>query len=211
MAAPAVLPAGVGVLEAGGASAAGAGLKRFAGQAGLEILAEILANQIPGAVGAVNQATSPQSAGFAPVGRYFLGTEPAAGYEQLLLEQIPKRELYNFISNIFGRGDIFGELPSTDEFINKALERQLIQAQDLTRREIEKIRAEKEFDYMARAMEAQAGVRKQELSSLGDIQRQRVESSFDAAKNMFNEAIKTVYAKENLASSPVLQQLATAV
>ena len=211
MAAPAVLPAGVGVLEAGGASAAGAGFNRLAGQVGIEVLAEILSNQIPGAVGAITQATSPKSAGFAPAGKYFLGPESAAGYEQLLLEQIPKRELYNFISNILGRGDIFGELPSTDEFINKALERQLIQAQDLTRREIEKIRAEKEFDYMARAMEAQAGVRKQELSSLGDIQRQRVESSFDAAKNMFNEAIKTVYAKENLASSPVLQQLATAV
>ena len=64
---------------------------------------------------------------------------------------------------------------------------------------------------MARAMEAQAGVKRQELSSLGDIQRQRVESSFDAAKNMISQAIETVYAKENLAASPVLQQLATAV
>jgi hypothetical protein len=211
MTAPLAIPAGVGALEAGGAVAAGAGLKRFAGQAGIEILAEILANQIPGAIGAVNQATSPQSAGFAPAGKYFLGPESAAAYEQLLLEQIPKREFYNIISNFLGRGNVFGKLPSTDEFITKALERQLIQAQDLTRREIEKIRAEKEFDYMARAMEAQAGVRKQELASLGDIQRQRVESSFGAAKDMINQAIQTVYAKENLAASPVLQQLATAV
>jgi hypothetical protein len=210
---PAVVAAeGLGTAATGGMGAAATGgFNRLAGQVSLEVLAEILANQIPGAIGAVNQATAPKSAGFAPVGKYFLGPESAAAYEQLLLEQIPKRELYNFISNVFGRGDIFGELPSTDEFINKALERQLIQAQDLTRREIEKIRAEKEFDYMARAMEAQAGVRKQELSSLGDIQRQRVESGFDAAKNMFNEAIKTIYAKENLASSPVLQQLATAI
>jgi len=193
------------------AAAASSGFSRLAGQVGLELAAEILANKVPGAFGAVSQVTGPKSAGFAPAGKYFLGPESAAAYEELLGEQIPKRELFNYISRLLGRGDIFDELPTTEEFINKALERQLIQAQDLTRREIEKIRAEKEFDYMARAMEAQAGVRKQELSSLGDIQRQRVESSFDAAKNMFNEAIRTVYAKENLASSPVLQQLATAV
>jgi hypothetical protein len=193
------------------AAAASGGFSRLAGQVGLELAAEILANKVPGAFGAVSQVTGPKSAGFAPAGKYFLGPESAAAYEELLGEQIPKRELFNYISRLLGRGDIFDELPTTEEFINKALERQLIQAQDLTRREIEKIRAEKEFDYLARSLEAQAGVKRQELASLGDIQRQRVESSFDAAKNMINQAIQSVYAKENLAASPVLQQLATAV
>lgn len=195
------------------AAAASSGFGRLAGQVGLELFAEILANKIPGALGSVSQATGPKSAGFTPAGKYFLGPESAAAYEELLGEQIPKRELFNYISRILGRGDIFdmGELPTAKEFINEALERQLIQAQDLTRREIEKIRAEKEFDYLARSLEAQAGIKKQELSSLGDIQRQRVESSFDAAKDMINQAIQSVYAKENLAASPVLQQLATAV
>ena len=195
------------------AAAASSGFGRLAGQVGLELAAEILANKIPGALGSVSQATGPKSAGFTPAGKYFLGPESAAAYEELLGEQIPKRELFNYISRILGRGDIFdmGELPTAKEFINEALERQLIQAQDLTRREIEKIRAEKEFDYLARSLEAQAGIKKQELASLGDIQRQRVESSFDAAKDMISQAIQSVYAKENLAASPVLQQLATAV
>jgi len=185
---------------------------RAAGQVGTEVLAEIIANKIPGAVSSVGSSVSPESAGFAPAGKYFLGPESAAAYEMFLGREIPKRQLYNFISRIITGKDVYTEpLPSTEEFINQALERQLLQARDLTQREIQKIRAEKEYDYMARALEAQAGVKKQELASLGEIQRQRVESSFDAAKNMVNQAIQTVYAKENLAASPVLQQLATAV
>jgi len=193
------------------AAATSGGFSRLAGQVGLELLAEIFANQVPNAFGAVSQVTGPKSAGFTPAGKYFLGPESAAAYEELLGEQIPKRELFNYISRMLGRGNIFDDLPNTETFINRALERQLIQAQDLTRREIQKIRAEKEFDYLARSLEAQAGVKRQELASLGDIQRQRVESSFDAAKNMVNQAIQSVYFKEDLAASPVLQQLATAV
>jgi len=193
------------------AAATSGGFNRLAGQVGLELLAEIFANQVPSAFGAVSQVTGPKSAGFTPAGKYFLGPESAAAYEELLGEQIPKRELFNYISRMLGRGNIFDDLPNTETFINRALERQLIQAQDLTRREIQKIRAEKEFDYLARSLEAQAGVKRQELASLGDIQRQRVESSFDAAKDMVNQAIQSVYFKEDLAASPVLQQLATAV
>lgn len=203
MAAPAAAAAAV--------PAAGAGLGRLAGQVGLEVLAEIIANRIPSALSSVSAPVSPESAGFGPAGKYFLGPESAAAYEMLRGKEVPRRELYNFISKILTGKDIFEPLPSTESFINQALERQLLQAQDLTEREIQKIRAEKEYDYMARALEAQASIERQELQSLGDIQRQRVSSSYGTTGDLLKQAISSMYAKEDLAASPVLQQLAEAV
>lgn len=209
MAAP-VLPAAAAATGAG-AAGAGAGFGRLAGQVGLEVLAEILANRIPGALSTVAAPVSPESAGFGPAGKYFLGPESAAAYEMLLGREKPRRELYNFISRMFTGENLFDDLPTTKEFINDALGRQLLQARDLTEREIQKIRAEKEYDYMARALEAQAGIKRQELESLGDIQRQRVQSGYQTSGDLLKQAISTMYAKEDLAASPVLQQLATAV
>lgn len=208
------LPALPAISAAG--AAAGQGGMRAVGTAILgEVLGNLISNRIPqGVAGVAESVSAPPplgSAGFSPAGKYFLGTEAGVGYEQLLSKELPRRALINYLSQMFGGGPVFEEMPSTGEFLADALARQTFQARDLTEREIAKIRAEKEYDYLARALESQAGVKRQELSSLGDIQRQRVASGYSAAQGLLSDAIKNVLARENLADSTVLKELATPV
>lgn len=104
------------------------------------------------------------------------------------------------------------------------------QAQDLTRREIEKLRAEREFDVALKRLETQSaiqqaqieaarGIRQQEiasgaevrgreLQSLGDVQRERLKSSYDFAKGALESAIQNVLQSGVVSDRSVQQELA---
>jgi hypothetical protein len=60
-------------------------------------------------------------------------------------------------------------------------------------------------------LEVGGRIKQQQLQSLGDIQRQRVTSSYGTAEQLLNTATQNLTAPQNLASSSVLQQLATQV
>jgi len=53
-----------------------------------------------------------------------------------------------------------------------------------------------------------AAIEQQEIRSLGDIQRERVGSSYDFAQNVLESAIKNVLAQDRLDNSNVLQSIA---
>jgi hypothetical protein len=104
------------------------------------------------------------------------------------------------------------------------------QARDLTIREIEKRRAEREFDIALGQIEAQkaiqqaqiqaaggirrqeiqsgADVRSRELESLSDVQRERLRSSYDFAKGALESAIENVLQSGVVTDRSVQQELA---
>jgi len=100
------------------------------------------------------------------------------------------------------------------------------QAQSLTEREIEKIKAERQFELQARLAEAQgrieqekvraladaqARVESQKVSSLGDVQRQRLQSQYSTAGNLLESAIKNIAFRDKIESANTLTELARAV
>jgi hypothetical protein len=168
-----------------------------------------------------------------PTGRskYFTSTT-----EQLAVEQYLNNERFRrgLLSLIPGVRDALPPLPSREdivggfaggEFTGGAALREA-QAESLTRREIEKIRAEKEFEYAARLAEAQASIQRQKIqslseaqarvesqkvSSLGDVQRQRIQSQYGTAGDLLDAAIKNIAFRDKIESANTLNELARAV
>jgi hypothetical protein len=91
-----------------------------------------------------------------------------------------------------------------------------------TQRKIQEIEAQRGYDVAIAEIARQAEVEKQRLASqaavaaereksLGDIQRQRVESSYASASNLLNQAIKDVVARERYENNATLAELAKAI
>ena len=84
------------------------------------------------------------------------------------------------------------------------------QAQSLNEREMRLKQMEREYDYLNELARGRASIEKQEVQSLGDIQRERVGSSYDYAQNVLDSAIKNILVQDRLDSSNVLQSIAGA-
>lgn len=121
-------------------------------------------------------------------------------------------------------GNLFGlpKPPSADEVFGRIIRERETALENLGARERAAIALQGQIDAAIRQMEYGAAlkraelevggqIKQQELQSLGDIQRQRVTSSYGAAQQLLNTAIQNLTAPQNLASSSVLQQMATQV
>lgn len=218
---PSLLPlilGGAGVAGAGIAAAApaaasaggiGATAARALGALGTEIGAEAIANRMFG------QQYTPASPD--PTGRGFLTTTA----EQLAYEQYAANE--NF------RRGLLNLLPGADlaridpqQALAQASERKSRELGESTARKIQEIQAAGGIQLGIQQLISQAAVESQRLASqaqvaaereksLGDIQRQRVESSYQTASDLLNQAIKDVVARERYENNTSLAELAKAL
>ena len=168
-----------------------------------------------------------------PSGRskYFTSTT-----EQLAVEQYLNNERFRrgLLSLIPGVRDALPPLPTREDIVGGYADGQFVggaalreaQAESLTRREIERIRAEKEYEYAARLAEAQASIQRQKIqsladaqarvesqkvSSLGDVQPQRLQSQYGTAGDLLDAAIKNIAFRDKIESASTLNELARAV
>ncbi len=168
-----------------------------------------------------------------PAGRskYFTSTTEQLAVEQYLNNERFRRGLLSLIPGVEGN---LPPLPTREDIVGGFVDGQFTggaalreaQAESLTRREIERIRAEKEYDYAARLAEAQASIQRekvkslaeaqarvesQKVSSLGDVQRQRLQSQYGTAGNLLDAAIKNIAFRDKIESADTLTELARAV
>jgi len=180
------------------------------------------------------QAMGPSSYATAdPAGasRYFTSTTEQLAVEQYLNNERFRRSLLSLIP---GMGGVLPPLPTREDIVGGFVDGQFTggaalreaQAQSLTAREIEKIKAERQFELQARLAEAQgrieqekvraladaqARVESQKVSSLGDVQRQRLQSQYSTAGNLLESAIKNIAFRDKIESANTLTELARAV
>lgn len=100
------------------------------------------------------------------------------------------------------------DLPTQGKLLEEAQRRNIEMATSLTEREIAKLRASREYDVINQALQSEAQIRQQQVKSLGDVQRERVVSGYDYAKNLLESAINNVYERTKLENSPVLSEIA---
>lgn len=168
-----------------------------------------------------------------PTGRSNYFTSPSQGlaFEQYIASEFPKRALWKLVPGI---GQFIPDLPSRTDIIGGYEDGKFVgqaalteaQARSLTEREIQKIRAEKEFELQARLAEAQAGIQRekikalselqgkvegQKVQSLGEVQSQRLQSQYGAASDILSEAIKNIAFRDKLEVGNTLTELARAV
>lgn len=203
---------GAGAIAApAAASAGGLGTVALRGLAGLgtEIGAEAIANRL---FGQQYVPASPQ-----PTGRGFLTTTAEdLAYEQYAARENFNRALLNLLPGV--------DLPSIDprQRLEQGAALRSKQLQEATQREIQKLQAEGGIKLGIQQLISQAAVESQRLASqaqvaaereksLGDIQRQRVESSYQSASDLLNQAIKDVVARERYENNTSLAELAKAV
>jgi len=180
------------------------------------------------------QAMGPSSYATAdPAGasKYFTSTTEQLAVEQYLNNERFRRSLLSIIP---GMGDVLPPLPTREDIVGGFVNGQFTggaalreaQAQSLTAREIEKIKAERQFELQARLAEAQgrieqekvkaladaqARVESQKVSSLGDVQRQRIQSQYGTAGDLLESAIKNIAFRDKIESANTLTELARAV
>ncbi len=212
-----ITTAGVGAASAAPAVAAGGGglLKALGIEAGAELLAGGAVSGLgalgTAALGTVKGAAAPtQYPVGEPTGRskYFFSPEVGLSYQQYYESVIPRVRALNALSNKLGLGDVAEEPANPQQFAEFQTDLTEKQAENLTNRLIREIVAEKQFDYLARGLEAQATVERQKQQSLGEIQRQRVQSGYDAASSMLNKAIENVMAREKFENNTAIAELA---
>lgn len=208
---PATVPAAVNTA----ASAATGGLfgsvlnngAKFAGALGLEVAAEKLAGGLLGGVQPTQYPTGQPSG----ASKYFFSPELGLSYQQYYESVIPRIRALNEISNRFGLGDIAEEPVDPQSFATFQAQLSEKQAESLSNRRIREIMAEKQFDYLSNALNAQSAIRQQQVKSLGDIQRQRVESGYTAAQGIMESALQNVLARERFENNPAIAELAKPV
>jgi hypothetical protein len=201
-AAPVAAAAGGGLL--GSALSGGA---KLAGALGLEVAAEKLANVTLGGAAPTQYPVGEPSG----ASKYFFSPELGLSYQQYYESVVPRVRALNELSNRLGFGNIAEEPLDPQSFATFQAQLSEKQAESLSNRRIREIMAEKQFDYLSRALEAQAGVRRQQVQSLGDVQRQRVESGYTAAQGMVESALQNVLAKERFENNTTLAELAKPV
>ena len=204
---PALIPAVVG----GGTAAAAmagpgilAGAGNFAKAVGADYVAERL---VSGLAGSPQPAYVPSDPGGS---KYLVTPDQQKAYIEFAARENYNRNIYNFIAKAIGLPQMKPvEEPSAYAERSAALtSRQMAEA---TEREIALERAKRGYDLAIQQVISQAELGKQRLQSLGDVQRQRVESGYTAATNMFSDVMKNVVARERFENNATLAELAKPV
>jgi hypothetical protein len=191
---------------------------------------EPLVSQLAG--GAIS-ATAPSP--YSPVGvqansgNYFLGPAPFLNYETSYRNQENRNRA--FINKILGLD--LPEVATTAEFTQDIEQSQKRQAEELNVRKIkelqaigmqermlEQLKADKEFkriemekgaDLARTGLERGFSLEEVKQKAIGDIERQKYTSAYDAAKTLLNSTITAISGQGSYANNPDLRQVATPV
>jgi len=207
MAPPIIAAAPAAAAAAPAAAAGGGGAAAVQGRAANLLSDFISALAASGLTSAISPPAIPSAAADSS-GKYFIGAETD-------LRLIPDYRADAFRTNLLNSLGFDLPMPRTPEEVLGGIEQRVErQARSLTDREIEKLRANRNFDVTIERiiqdalvqkaeLDALAGVKRQELQSSGDVRRQelaslgqtqseRLRSSYDMAGRTLQSAIENV-------------------
>ena len=186
---------------------------------GLQTVTELLAQKAAGAFGG---SIAPGQYATAPVGEnksnYFTGANPILAREQF-------EDTVNFKRALLGLPPV----KSTSKFIKELEQLTERQAQSLSARERQKISLEGSLAQQLAALQGEIGLKRAELErgydvalkgydleevkqkAIGDIEKQKYSSAYDAAKTLLNSTIDAISGPGPYANNPDLRQVATPV
>jgi len=181
----------------------------------LDLLSKKSANAFGGAIAPGQYAT-------APVGEnksnYFIGANPILAREQF-------EDTVNFKRALLGLPPV----KSTSQFVKELEQLTEKQAQSLSARERQKISLEGSLAQQLAALQGEIGLKRAELErgydvalkgydleevkqkAIGDIEKQKYLSAYDAAKTLLNSTIDAISGPGPYANNPDLRQVATPV
>jgi hypothetical protein len=190
----------------GGGGGLLASLGGFATATGANFIAEKLANSAAGVAGPTSYATA------APTGasKYLVSPETGMSYQQYYESVLPRIRATNAIFRALGQAEL-PEPETPQEFVQRSADVLSQQQEEATNRFIRQTQANREFDVAIQSLATQGQVATEREKSLGAVQRQRVESGYNAASNMLNQAIKDIGARERYENNTTLAQLAQPV
>lgn len=189
MAASAVAAAAAPAVASAAPAAAGGGGAAGAGSAAASAAASLLNDFIAALAGAgIASAMNPPaipSAGTDSSGKYFIS-------EETDLRLIPDYRADLFRTRLLNSLGFDLPLPRAPQDILGDIEaRRTRQAESLTEREIEKLRAERAFDVALQRLISDAAVREAQIRATGDLRRQEVASAADVRGRELEGLAKT--------------------
>jgi hypothetical protein len=196
----------VAAAQGGGGGGLLASLGGFATATGANFIAERLANSAGGIAGPTSYATA------APTGasKYLVSPETGMSYQQYYESVLPRIRATNAIFRALGQAEL-PEPETPQEFVQRSADVLSQQQEEATNRMIRQTRANREYDAVIQSLATQGQVATEREKSLGAVQRQRVESGYNAASSMLNQVIKDIGARERYENNTTLAQLAQPV
>jgi hypothetical protein len=190
----------------GGGGGLLASLGGFATATGANFIAEKLANSAAGVAGPTSYATAEPTG----ASKYLVSPETGLSYQQYYESVLPRIRATNAIFRALGQAEL-PEPETPQEFVQRSADVLSQQQEEATNRMIRQTQANREFDVAIQSLATQGQVATEREKSLGAVQRQRVESGYNAASNMLNQAIKDIGARERYENNTTLAQLAQPV
>jgi hypothetical protein len=187
MAAPALAPAAAagGGAAAGGSAAAGAGAGSAAASAAASLLNDFIAALAGAGIASAMNPPAIPSAGTDSSGKYFIS-------EETDLRLIPDYRADLFRTRLLNSLGFDLPLPRAPQDILGDIEaRRTRQAESLTEREIEKLRADRAFDVALEKLIQDAAVRQAQIESTGRLRQQEVASAADVRGRELEGLAKT--------------------
>jgi len=209
---PAAATAGIAAPIVAAAQGGGGGggllssLGGFTAATGANFFAEKLANSAGGISGPTSYATAEPTG----ASKYLVSPETGMSYQQYYESVLPRIRGTNAILRALGQAEL-PEPETPQEFVQRSADVLSQQQEEATNRMIRQTQANREFDVAIQSLASQAQVATERERSLGAVQRQRVESGYNAASSMLNQVIKDVVARERYENNTTLAELAKPV
>jgi hypothetical protein len=178
----------------------------FAAATGANFFAEKLANSAGGIAGPTSYATAEPTG----ASKYLVSPETGMSYQQYYESVLPRIRATNAIFRALGQAEL-PEPETPQEFVQRSADVLSQQQEEATNRMIRQTRANREYDAIIQSLASQGQVATEREKSLGAVQRQRVESGYNAASSMLNQVIKDIGARERYENNTTLAQLAQPV
>jgi hypothetical protein len=196
----------VAAAQGGGGGGLLASLGGFATATGANFIAEKLANSAAGVAGPTSYATAEPTG----ASKYLVSPETGMSYQQYYESVLPRIRATNAIFRALGQAEL-PEPETPQEFVQRSADVLSQQQEEATNRMIRQTRANREYDALIQSLATQGQVATEREKSLGAVQRQRVESGYNAASSMLNQVIKDIGARERYENNTTLAQLAQPV
>ena len=196
----------VAAAQGGGGGGLLSSLGGFAAATGANFFAEKLANSAGGISGPTSYATAEPTG----ASKYLVSPETGMSYQQYYESVLPRIRATNAIFRALGQAEL-PEPETPQEFVQRSADVLSQQQEEATNRMIRQTQANREFDVAIQSLASQAQVATERERSLGAVQRQRVESGYNAASSMLNQVIKDVVARERYENNTTLAELAKPV
>lgn len=193
-------PIATAAAKGGGFLAALGGLLSATGG---NMLADKIAQGVGGVVGPTQYARAEPSG----ASKYLVSPETGMSYQQYYESVLPRIRATNAFLQAIGQAPL-PEPETPQDFVQRSANVLSQQQEEATNRMIRQTQANREYDALIQSLQSQAQVATEREKSLGAVQRQRVESSYNAASSMLNQAIKDVVALERYDNNTTLAELA---